>query len=391
MRIVHVIGTLDPAAGGPPQVVARLSSAQAALGNDVTVVSTNRDEVRPAVMTMLSSIPGVHRVKLADADDADATARVMAAAQAVHLHGVWEPLLLRVARSARRAGIPYVVRPAGMLDPWSLAQKKWKKRIALALGYRRMLDGAAFIHALNADEARLIGPLGLKCPIEVIPNGVFLEEIEPPGSGLPAPGTFRGAHPELGDDPFVLFLSRLHYKKGLDILADAFARVAASDPKVRLVVAGPDEGARGDFEKRIAAAESKLGGERNFRGRTHVIGPVYGRAKYEAMVDAACFCLPSRQEGFSVAITEALAVGCPAVITENCHFPEVAEVGAGEVTPLDAGAVADALLRVLSDPRKRQGMGEAGRKLVRERYTWPAIAERTVELYERFGDGSSGS
>jgi glycosyltransferase involved in cell wall biosynthesis len=115
----------------------------------------------------------------------------------------------------------------------------------------------------------------------------------------------------------------------------------------------------------------------------HIVGPLYGRDKIAALVDAACFCLPSRQEGFSLAVTEALACGVPPVISQACHFPEVAEVGAGEVVPLEAGAVAAALARVLSDPQRHDRMAAAGRELVASRYTWSRVAAQTVEAYRR--------
>jgi glycosyltransferase involved in cell wall biosynthesis len=263
-----------------------------------------------------------------------------------------------------------------MLDPWCMTRSlstRVKKQAALALGYRAMLNDAAFLHTLNADEQLGMKPLGLRTPCEVIPNGVFLQEL----GELPSPGAFRAAHPELGDDPFVLFLSRVHFKKGLDFLVDAFAQVLSVQPRLRLVIAGPDDGALGP-----ALAQAK---SRGVDTRVHAVGPVYGSAKYAAFVDASVFCLPSRQEGFSVAITEALACRCPVVISKECHFPEVAAHKAGRVVSLDAEATARGLLDVLANDSERIAMGENGRALILERYTWPAIAERTEEAYRARG------
>ena len=256
-----------------------------------------------------------------------------------------------------------------MLDPWSLRQRAAKKRLALALGYRRMLDRAAALHLGNADERRLIAPLRLRAPGVVIPNGIFLEEVEP----LPPSAAFRDRVPALARAPYVLFLSRLHYKKGLDHLAEAFALVAPRHPDVHLVVAGPDGGAEIDFRDRI--------GRHGLGPRVHLPGPLYGAGKLSAFAGASCFCLPSRQEGFSVAITEALACGVPAVISPACHFPEVGDAAAGIIAPLDPRAIADALSRILADPALAQSMSRAGRDLVRARFTWPRFAELSVTHY----------
>lgn len=383
MRVLHVIESLDPATGGPPAVVLRLASAQAALGHEVTIAFNDPRWRLTGNGRMWGDVPGVERVgevlvtpgvrlkSLIGRNVPSVLTEQIGRSDVAHMHGVWEPLLLMAGWVARRLGIPYGVTPHGMLDPWSLRQKRWKKRLALVLGYKRMLSETAFLHALNRDEARLIEPLGLRCRVEVVPNGVFLDEIE----RRPAAGFFYKKHPELEGRPYVLFMSRLHYKKGLDYLAGAFVVLAKRDQGVRLVVAGPDEGERAGFERTIAGA--------GLASRVHVVGPVYGEDKWGSLVDAACFCLPSRQEGFSVAVTEALACGTPVVISEACHFPEVAEAGAGEVVPLDHESLAGALGRVLSDAGLRGRMGQAGRQLVASRYTWPRIAQRMIEVYQR--------
>jgi glycosyltransferase involved in cell wall biosynthesis len=251
-----------------------------------------------------------------------------------------------------------------MLHPEALAQNRLKKLVGLhALGYRRLLAGAAAVHFLNPVERDRAVGLPRPRRSAVIPNGVFAEDY----AGLPPPGASgrRG--------PYVLFLARVHAQKGVDLLADAFAQVARSRPDVELVVAGPDQGALPDLLARVE--------KHGIRDRVHVVGPVYGREKQALVRDAAVYCLPSRQEGFSVAITEALATGTPCVVTETCNFPEVATAGCGAVTALDAGAIARGLLDVLRDPAEARAMGARGRALVLERYTWPRIAAEMVALY----------
>ena len=285
-----------------------------------------------------------------------------------HVHAIWEPILGATARVFADAGKPYAVCPHGMLDPWSLSQKPLKKQAALKLWVRSMLDRAAFIHMLNKDEMTLVKPLKLKAKFEQIPNGVSLKEFASP----PPPGTFYASLPALGGKRYILFMSRLHYKKGLRLLASAFAAAAPSLPDVDLVVAGPDGGEREGFIEMIAAA--------GLSDRVHLTGPIYGERKLAALVDAACFCLPSSQEGFSVAITEALAIGTPVVVTKACHYPEVSEYDLGVETELTTESVAQGLKNTLART-DRAAISARAKALIAERFNWPMVATQTLRLY----------
>ena len=386
MRIIHVIQTLDPAAGGPPAVALRLAAAQASLGCEVVVAAYSGISARDAIVASTDGIPGIAKVKMLDFGaegfmDRMTGARVYKGLggminfeDVVHLHGVWDPILRMAASAARRAGAAYVISPHGMLDPWSLGQKSWKKRLALALGYRRVLDDAAFVHFLNREEGVLAQPLDLKPPYEIIPNGIFIDEMD----SIPEKGrTFSLS----GDRPYVLFLSRLHYKKGLDVLGGAFEYAAQRDEDINLVVAGPDGGAQRDFEQRVSAS--------GLQDRVRIVGPLYGADKYAAYRGAAVFCLPSRQEGFSMAIIEALGCGVPVVISRQCNFPEIQAHAAGKVVELNPAQMGQALLDLLADPTCARQAGERGRQLVMSHFTWPGIAERMVTAYQRQGRGRS--
>lgn len=381
MKILHTLPNLDPSAGGLASVAIRLASAQAGLGHDVAIACYHDPSADQRIAADAARVPHFGRVQVEHVAALTpwecrlglrARRRIDAIVRRfdiVHNHGVWDTLARIVTAAARKHDIPYVIAPHGMLDPWSMSQKWLKKRVALALGYRAMLDAAAFIHALNHDEQQLMAPLRLKSPVQIIPNGVYLEEFQP----LPLPGEFRGKHPELGDRPYVLFLGRLHPKKGLDYLAEAFAKVLCDGCDAALVVAGPDDGALGSFLEQCR----RLG----IADRIVLTGLIWGREKLAALVDAACFCLPSRQEGFSMAIAEALACQVPVVISQACHFPEVAQAGAGFVLPLETKALAEALLHLLCDPSGARAMGRRGRELVRQQYAWPAIARRAIDAY----------
>lgn len=381
MKIVHVIASIDPAKGGPQATCVRLASAQAQLDHEVHIVSYADAEVqRRAFQTAMNVpcfskinwhlLPNPNRIERITCLQAFPQLRlILKEASFVHIHGVWEPILKTAARIAQAHAVPYCVQPHGMLDVWSMAQKRLKKRLALLLGYRKMLNAASFILGLNVDEVTLLEPLRLKPRSVVIPNGIFLEEF----SKLPEKGFFAQYKPQLRGKRIVLFLSRLHTKKGLDILARAFSLLVQSHPDVDLVVAGPDGGARAGLLSLIQQLK--------ITERVHLVGPLYGDDKLRALVDASCFCLPSRQEGFSVAITEAMACGLPVVISDACHFPEVESARAGLVVSLDPAQVSYGLAAILDNPTMALNMGRNGQYLVRDRYTWPRIAERAIQGY----------
>jgi glycosyltransferase involved in cell wall biosynthesis len=384
LRIVQLISSLDPAGGGPPVVAARLAAALAQADQQVTVAAWYDPAGRQRVERDLARVAGLDRLHWFDLPKPDSRVELLFASQArqrleelipqsdiVHMHGVWESVLRVGASVARQHRIPYVITPHGMLGPWALRHRKLKKQVAMALAIRRMLNGAAFIHCLNEYDKEAIEPLRLRSPTEIIANGVSFEEM----GQLPQPGSFHAGHPELKGDPYVLFFSRLHPGKGLNHLADALARLAPKHPRLRLVIAGPDAGAKADFERQVASA--------GLTDRVHVVGPLYGPGKFTAMVDALCFALPSEHECFSMAILEALACGVPAVISEESHFPEVRDADAGFVVKRSGEAFADAIDRLLTDPMLRGRMGERAIQLVRERYMWQTVAQQAIEAYGR--------
>jgi glycosyltransferase involved in cell wall biosynthesis len=364
-------------------VVARLAAAQAALGCQLQIVSHRFPDAEARINASLSTIPNIAGVKLEYFPSLTPAERFLAPGarrrlepmldqfDVIHLHGVWGPLIYAAGALAAKRGKPFVLTPHGMLDPWSMTQKRWKKRLALALGYRRMLNHAAFPHFLNADERDLAERLHFTSPTRVLPNGIFLQEFDP----LPDKGAFRAARPEFAGARLVLFLSRLHYKKGLDLLADAFAILCRQFADAHLLVAGPDGGARASFESQIARLQ--------IADRVHLLGPIYAAQKLAAMRDCDCFCLPSRQEGFSLAIIEAMACETPVVITPGCHFPDVSDRRAGIIAELDAPAIAAAIGTILRDTDAAAKMGKNGRELVVDRFIWPKIASQMVDAYRQ--------
>ncbi len=390
MRILHVIGSLAPLTGGPPRVAVRLAAAQALQEHEVAIAAYRAEEPL-AVREMMGTIPGseklaIHElppVRLETLLTSRAKSRLgplVRDADVLHLHNMWEGLLRAAAAIARQHRKPYFIQPNGMLDPWAMACRATKKRVAMRLLYRQMIERSSGLVLGNRNELELLAPLDLRVPKVLAPlNAIFMEEV----SDLPSPDAFHQRFPQLGGRPFVLFIGRFHHKKGVDILAEAFAICACADQRVQLVMIGVDDGAEADFRARIE--------RHGLTPRVHMLGPQHGAVKWEAFSAATCFILPSHQEGFSIAITEALACGLPVVITTNCHFPEVAEVGAGEVVDLTVENVAAALGRVMADPERRQRMSAAARLLVQTRFSCPVMARVVVSAYQRALDGQGMS
>lgn len=376
MKILHVIENLDPSKGGPSISCPSLAAAQAGHGHEVSILYygdavRERDELAVARET-ISGFDRLERIVLT----CDGIGELLLSGRVrhylrncihqydfVHIHGVWRPMLLATAEFCMRQGIPYTIEPHGMLDYWSMSQQRLKKQLAFGLLWRRVLARAAFIHALNLDEKAALERFALQTPIVISANGIAREKLDDIAQ-IPS---------QRGQRPRIVFMSRLHYKKGLDILLDAMGQVVQSHPDVELKIAGPDEGAL----KPALAQVVRLG----LTASVEFLGPIYGQDKYAFLRTADVFCLPSRQEGFSIMLAETLACSVPVVITTGCNFPEVAAHQAGQIVNLDATEVASALCRYLDDPALRAEHGANGRTLIADRYTWDAIAEGMLQAY----------
>ncbi len=386
LRIVHVTHLVHPDAGGPPTVAVNLAAAQARLGHSVTVIGHYPQKDEATSLAMFEHIPSQVSVnrelfplrsgleKYRACEFRKALHRLLPETDILIAHGMWYAETIHGARMARRAGVPYVVRPAGMLDAWSLRQKPLKKMLGLRLIYANVLRHAAFIHATTQGESlsiqRVTKPYGMTVPIEIIPNGIFLKDIDSP----PVPGAFYADHPELCGRPYIAFLGRLHRKKRADLLLHAFAEIAVKCTALQVVIAGPDDGDLGNLRK--LATDLKIA------DRVHFLGPIYGPKKFELLADAKCFCLPSEQENFGVAVAEAMAAATPVVVSDQVQiWQDIEQRHAGRACTLDVKSLADALREVLHDERARVAMGIAGRELTKELFLWRNIAAKSIDRY----------
>ncbi|MBK8066815.1 MAG: glycosyltransferase [Rhodanobacteraceae bacterium] len=298
--------------------------------------------------------------------------REVAKADLVHVHAIWNFPSWWAMRCAYKASKPYVVAPQGSLDSWALRQNRLGKKLYGALTEWPLLQSAAGLQALTLKEAAQFREAGLRAPATIIPNGVSRgETLRPRNTG----GLARELGLPLGSR-VLLFLSRVHEKKGLDILLRAFQMIARTHPELYLVVAGDDAGSG------YRAEMEELARGLDLAARCRFIGEVSGAGKGEALAGADGFALISRSEGLPVAALEALAAGLPAVISSECNLPEVAERSAGWVVAPDVRPAALALIELFANLDHANERGIRARAMVAERFTWDKIAAQTGAVYK---------
>lgn len=290
----------------------------------------------------------------------------------LHVHGLWMYYTYASLGWARATRRPYMISPHGMLDSWALQNSHWKKQIALRLYEERHLRGATCLHALCEAEAEAIRAIGLDNPICVIPNG--LDEPERPPPGRPEWG---GLVPE--DGRVVLYLGRLHPKKGLINLLRAWAefrhRAGRRDGKWYLAIAGWDQvGHEGELRRltdQLALTESVA-----------FLGPMFGAEKGRCFSCAEGFILPSVSEGLPMVVLEAWSYGRPVLMTRHCNLPEGFRAGAALEIGTDPGAIRQGLdhFASMSDDQ-RHVMGRNGRGLCRDRFSQERTGETMRAVY----------
>jgi glycosyltransferase involved in cell wall biosynthesis len=292
----------------------------------------------------------------------------------VHIHAVFSHATHAAARACRQHRVPYIVRPLGTLEPWSMQQKRPRKLLAWHLFFQRTLQEAAAVHYTTEQERELTErSLNLSKGI-VIPNGVdeSLLTLEPTGR-------FREQHGIPSDAPVAVMLSRLHPKKGIDLLLKAFVELKAQGKLAawHLVIAGDGEaGYVEGLRKVVRGTEAE--------NAVHWVGWLKGTAKFDALTDADLFVLSSFQENFGIGAVEAMACGKPVLLSRQVGLAsEVAATRAGWVVDLNAAGLRAGLVEATSFPAELSDRGAAARALVRERFTWPAIADQWTGQYEK--------
>ncbi len=383
MKILHVIPSVAARYGGPSIAVVEMCRALNERGVSTLIATTDADgdgrlDVKLEKLSMYQDVETIFFSR--QWSEAVKYSRPLARwltrnvryFDAVHIHAVFSHACLSASTACRPESVPYIVRPLGTLDPWSLSQKRRRKQLFLNSGGRRMLKEASAIHYTTQSEMRLAEQaLGLQHGV-VIPLGVDEAYFERAHST----DSLSERHPE-DEHPYVLVLSRLHPKKGLELLIDVFLQLARSTEfeSWKLLIAG-------DGDADYVASLRQQAAEGGASARVLFKGWLDGEAKISALRGAALLALPSRQENFGLCVAEALACGTPVLVSRHVNLAdEIEKAGCGWVVPLDRDALMHSLAEAMRDAPARNARGGAGQSLARRRFRWAAVADGLYELY----------
>ena len=289
-----------------------------------------------------------------------------------HVHGLWRSPT-RIANTLAKTGLPLVIAPHGMLNPMALAHSRWKKFFVWHLWESRALSSARCLHALCPAEATAIKSLLPEIPIAVIPNGVAL------------PGRATGGEPDTpraplpwqafipADGKILLFLGRFHSGKGITQLLHAWEAVSSEAERQGWWLALVGYGDGGALERQLQTKPVP---------RCMAFGPVFGSAKEAVLASARAFVLPSHFEALPMAALEAMAYGLPCLLSSACNLPKAFDHAAALRAEPNSEALAQAMGELFSlTERERTAMGDSGRALVTQNYSWPQVAAQTLDLY----------
>lgn len=348
MKVLHTVASLQSHNGGPAQSVPGLACALANAGCEVSLWSPDIPEgfVNPSNIRILSS--------------AELPAELF---DIVHDHGIWLPVNHKVTRWAKEHTIPRIVSPRGMLEPWSLKHRWLKKKLAWFLYQKRDLRSAIALHATADSEAQNFQKCGLGGETIVLPNGIPIQK------NISSPKKEKKA----------VFLGRIHPKKGLPILVEAWRKVFPDGWKMH--VAGPDE-LNHTQEVRDAVQKAGLSGVWRFHDQ------LSGGEKTKYLAEAELLILPTYSENFGIVVAEALALGVPVITTTGTPWQRLTTYNAGWWVDPDVDSISRALSEATGlSVEERKLMGVRGAKWVNKEFSWEDIGARMKGEYERVLDG----
>lgn len=388
MKVLHVIPSVSPLRGGPSEAVLQMVQALRLQGVDAEIITTDDhgDAVLNVPLYQQQSYPEHSPVPMRffpRFSPAIPSIREFAFSGSlttwlwqhireydlVHVHAIFSWASTAAMTIARLRKVPYIVRPLGQLCHWSLQQGQRKKQMYLNLVERANLNRAQFIHFTSTQEQQEANAIGLKSASIVLSHGLVMPPLLPE-----AKLRLRQSLNLPEDEPIILFLSRLHPKKGLNFLIQALSKL--QNHRFTLVLAG---NATPEYETEVQLLAQKAG----LTDRIRRLGFVTGEFKTLLLQGSDLFALTSHSENFGIAVLEAMANGLPVLLTSGVALASVVEQSQlGWVTPLEHSAITSAFQQFFDNPTQAEQMGNDARIMVNQKYTWNQIATDLIKYYE---------
>jgi glycosyltransferase involved in cell wall biosynthesis len=389
MKVLHVIQTLSPRHGGPATSLRTLAREQALAGLHVSICATTDSSQAGSAETISNGPIKEDKVTiyfhkpyfkplLFSNKLASWLKNEISGFNIVHIHGLYRFPVTYAAWCAQKKGVPYLISPHGSMDPFLYRQSRYGiAALPLKRLYERFFDipnlnNASAVHYTAKDEAERASFLKLRARAVIVPNGINWNSYE----HLPATGFLRR---NLGLDamtPLILFLGRINFAKGLNLLVPAFAQVLRKLPQARLAIVGPDN-------EGYAARVKRWCRKQDIEKKVFFVDPLEAEEVQKAYVDADVFVLPSYTENFGMAVVEAMACACPVIISNQVNtWREIKDAGAGIVVELDPERIAQAICRILQNHKEAKAMGVQGRRAAKELYSLPQVIKKFTRVYE---------
>ncbi len=365
-NIDHIVNSIDITTGGPARSVTYLVKCLSKANSQLTIGLHTGKSSKPITSSFDTKSINLkfydyHRFGLFKHLGTELTEKQT---DLLHGHGLWQLPVHQMASFAQKHQVPYIITPRGMLEPWSLNQSKLKKKIALRLFQNKDLRLASCIHATAKSEADNVRALGYKNPIATIPNGINLEE-------------FPLYEKQISKKRKVLFLSRIHVKKGIELLIEAWKELdilITKDWEVEIVGNGDET-----YIDSLKSLISSLKLEESIT----ISKPVFGEEKLKKYKESNLFVLPSYSENFGIVVAEALASKVPVITTKGTPWEELNTYSCGQWIDIGKDPLKNALKEMLTTPQNQlQEMGNNGRELIEKTYSMEAVAEQMLQLYQ---------